>query len=125
MIGFITLAGIITRNGILKISHYINLVLYEGETFGTKMVLRGSQERLTPVLMTALSAGVALIPLVLGAGDPGKEILHPVAVVILGGLITATIIDAILTPILFLYFGRGAIERLREHQQEHGLQEAY
>jgi len=125
MIGFITLAGIITRNGILKISHYINLVLYEGETFGTKMVLRGSQERLTPVLMTALSAGVALVPLVLGAGDPGKEILHPVAVVILGGLITATIIDAILTPILFLYFGRGAIEQLKEHQQEHGLQEAY
>ena len=125
MIGFITLAGIITRNGILKISHYINLVLYEGETFGTKMVLRGSQERLTPVLMTALSAGVALVPLVLGAGDPGKEILHPVAVVILGGLVTATIIDAILTPVLFLYFGENAVERLKEHQQEHGLQEAY
>ena len=125
MIGFITLAGIITRNGILKISHYINLVLYEGETFGTRMVMRGSQERLTPVLMTALSAGVALVPLVLGAGDPGKEILHPVAVVILGGLITATVIDAILTPVLFLYFGRSAIERLTEHQQLHGLQEAY
>ena len=125
MIGFITLAGIITRNGILKISHYINLVLYEGETFGTKMVLRGTQERLTPVLMTAIAAGVALVPLVLGAGDPGKEILYPVAVVILGGLTTATIIDAILTPILFLYFGRQAIARLQEHQDEHGLQEAY
>ena len=87
--------------------------------------MRGSQERLTPVLMTALSAGVALVPLVLGAGDPGKEILHPVAVVILGGLITATVIDAFLTPVLFLYFGRSAIERLTEHQQLHGLQEAY
>jgi len=125
MIGFITLAGIITRNGILKISHYINLVLYEGETFGTKMVLRGTQERLTPVLMTAIAAGVALVPLVLGAGDPGKEILYPVAVVILGGLTTATIIDAILTPVLFLYFGQQAIEQLQEHQEEHGLQEAY
>ncbi len=125
MIGFITLAGIITRNGILKISHYINLVLYEGETFGTKMVIRGTQERLTPVLMTAIAAGVALVPLVLGAGDPGKEILYPVAVVILGGLTTATIIDAILTPVLFLYFGRPAIEQLQEHQEEHGLQEAY
>ena len=75
--------------------------------------------------MTALSAGVALVPLVLGAGDPGKEILHPVAVVILGGLITATVIDAILTPVLFLYFGRAAIERLTQHQQQHGMREAY
>ena len=89
------------------------------------MVLRGTQERLTPVLMTAIAAGVALVPLVLGAGDPGKEILYPVAVVILGGLTTATIIDAILTPVLFLYFGQQAIEQLQEHQEEHGLQEAY
>jgi len=125
MIGFITLAGIITRNGILKISHYINLVLHEGESFGTKMVLRGSQERLVPVLMTALSAGIALIPLVLGAGEPGKEILHPVAVVILGGLLSATLIDAVLTPILFLYFGKKSIDRLLQEQRIRGPQDAY
>ena len=125
MIGFITLAGIITRNGILKISHYINLVLHEGESFGTKMVLRGSQERLVPVLMTALSAGIALIPLVLGAGEPGKEILHPVAVVILGGLLSATLIDAVLTPILFLYFGKNSIDRLLKEQRIRGPQDAY
>ena len=125
MIGFITLAGIITRNGILKISHYINLVLHEGESFGTKMVLRGSQERLVPVLMTALSAGIALIPLVLGAGEPGKEILHPVAVVILGGLLSATLIDAVLTPILFLYFGKNSIDRLLQEQRIRGPQDAY
>lgn len=125
MIGFITLAGIVTRNGILKISHYINLVLYEGERFGTKMVLRGSQERLTPVLMTALAAGVALVPLAIGADQPGKEILHPVAVVILGGLISATLIDAVLTPVLFLFFGETALRRLSDYRHEHALQEAY
>ena len=76
------------RNGILKISHYINLVLREGETFGRAMIVRGSLERLTPVLMTALSAGFALVPLMIGADAPGKEILHPVAIVIFGGLVS-------------------------------------
>ena len=89
------------------------------------MVLRGSQERLVPVLMTALSAGIALIPLVLGAGEPGKEILHPVAVVILGGLLSATLIDAVLTPILFLYFGKNSIDRLLQEQRIRGPQDAY
>ena len=100
MIGFITLIGISTRNGILKVSHYINLMLQEGETFGRKLVIRGSLERMPPVLMTALSAGLAVIPLILGGGEPGKEILSPVAVVIFGGLISATLFDAVLTPIL-------------------------
>ena len=116
MVGFVTLAGITARNGILKISHYLNLALHEGETFGPALVLRGSLERLTPVLMTALSAGLALLPLVLGAGEPGREILHPVAVTILGGLVSATLLDAVLTPILFLAFGRRAVERLRAGQ---------
>jgi HME family heavy-metal exporter len=114
MIGFITLTGISTRNGILKISHYVNLVLHEGETFGRAMILRGSQERLTPVLMTALSAGVALVPLLVGADAPGKEILHPVAVTIFGGLISATLLDTVLTPVLFLRFGRKPLDRLVE-----------
>jgi HME family heavy-metal exporter len=111
-IGFITLAGIATRNGILKISHYINLVLFEGERFGREMVVRGTLERLTPVLMTALAAGIALVPLMIGADEPGKEILHPVAITIFGGLFTATLLDAFLTPVLFLLFGRKPLERL-------------
>ena len=111
-IGFITLTGIATRNGILKVSHYINLVLFEGEQFGRKMVIRGTLERLTPVLMTALAAGIALLPLMIGADEPGKEILNPVAVTIFGGLITATLLDAFLTPVLFLLFGRKPLERL-------------
>lgn len=111
-IGFITLTGIATRNGILKVSHYINLVLFEGEQFGRKMVIRGTLERLTPVLMTALAAGIALLPLMIGADEPGKEILNPVAVTIFGGLITATLLDAFLTPVLFLLFGRKPLESL-------------
>jgi HME family heavy-metal exporter len=113
MVGFVTLTGIATRNGILKISHYINLALHEGMSFGPDLVIRGTLERLTPVLMTALSACVALFPLLIDASSPGKEILHPVAVTIFGGLISATILDAVLTPVLFLKFGRKPLERLR------------
>jgi HME family heavy-metal exporter len=112
MIGFVTLAGIAARNGILKVSHWINLAMNEGERFGPALVLRGAQERLAPVLMTALSAGLALTPLLFGADQPGREILHPVAVTIFGGLITATLLDAVLTPVLFYMFGRRPLERL-------------
>lgn len=112
MVGFITLAGIASRNGILKISHYINLCQFEGERFGEAMVVRGSLERLTPVLMTALVAAFALTPLLLSANAPGKEILHPVAVVIFGGLVSSTLLDTLLTPVLYLRFGRQATERL-------------
>jgi len=112
MIGFITLAGISARNGILKVSHYINLALYEGEQFGKDLIVRGSLERLSPVLMTALSAGLALTPLLVGAGEPGREILHPVAVTIFGGLVSATLLDTFLTPVLFLAFGRKPLERI-------------
>jgi HME family heavy-metal exporter len=112
LIGFVTLAGISARNGILKISHCINLALYEGETFGRDLVVRGSLERLTPVLMTALAAGLALLPLMIAADEPGREILHPLAVTIFGGLVSATAIDAVLTPMLFLMFGRAPLERL-------------
>ena len=113
MIGFITLTGIATRNGILKISHWLNLAIHEDLPFGPDLVIRGSLERLTPVLMTALAAGIALAPLLVGADAPGKEILHPVAVTIFGGLISATLLDTVLTPILFLAFGRKPLERLR------------
>lgn len=112
MVGFITLTGIATRNGILKISHYINLAIHEGVPFGPDLVMRGSLERLTPVLMTALSAGVALVPLMIDPYAPGKEILHPVAITIFGGLVTATVLDTFLTPTLFLRYGRKALERL-------------
>ncbi|MGL5445926.1 MAG: efflux RND transporter permease subunit [Rhabdaerophilum sp.] len=112
MVGFITLTGIATRNGILKISHYINLAIHENMPFGRDLVMRGSLERLTPVLMTALSAGVALVPLMIDAYAPGKEILHPVAITIFGGLVTATILDTFLTPTLFLRYGRKPLERL-------------
>jgi len=125
MIGFITLAGISARNGILKISHYINLVLHEGESFGRKMIVRGSLERVTPVLMTALSASFALLPLMIGADAPGKEILHPVAIVIFGGLITSTLLDTILTPVLFLKYGAKPLERLTEVQTEFKSAHAY
>ncbi len=111
MIGFVTLTGIATRNGILKISHLLNLAIHEGLPFGPELVIRGSLERLTPVLMTALSAGVALLPLMIDAHAPGKEILHPVAVTIFGGLVTATTLDTLVTPVLVLLFGRRSLER--------------
>jgi HME family heavy-metal exporter len=121
MVGFITLAGIATRNGILKISHYINLALHEDMEFGRDLVIRGSLERMTPVLMTALSAGLALLPLLIAADEPGKEILHPVAVTIFGGLVSATLLDALITPVLFLMFGRKPLMRLMQRPSgEHG-----
>jgi Cu/Ag efflux pump CusA len=112
MVGFITLAGIATRNGILKVSHYINLCRFEGERFGQPMIVRGSLERLTPVLMTALVAAFALTPLLLAGDEPGKEILHPVAVVIFGGLVSSTLLDTILTPVIFWLVGERPLQRL-------------
>ena len=112
LIGFITLAGISVRNGILKVSHYLNLMRVEGERFDTAMIVRGSLERLSPVLMTALVTAFALAPLLLEAERPGTEILHPVAVVIFSGLISSTLLDTFLTPALFWLFGRKDAERL-------------
>ncbi len=122
MVGFITLAGIATRNGILKISHYINLCRFEGEAFSQAMIVRGSLERLTPVLMTALVAAFALTPLLLAGDTPGKEILHPVAVVIFGGLVSSTLLDTLLTPLLFWLLGRKATERLLREADEAGTE---
>ena len=114
LVGFITLAGIAIRNGILKVSHYINLCAFEGENFDTKMLVRGSGERLTPVLMTALVAALALAPLLFEADMPGTEILHPVAVVIFSGLITSTLLDSFLTPAMVALFGEKPIAALVE-----------
>lgn len=119
IVGFITLTGIAGRNGIMMISHYIHLVEHEGEVFGDKMIIRGSLERLVPVLMTALVAALALIPLTVDATAPGKEILYPVATVILGGLISSTLLDMIVTPIVFKQFGEKALKKyLKEQQHE-------
>jgi HME family heavy-metal exporter len=119
MIGFFALAGISTRNGILKVSHYINLCALEGEQFGKPMIVRGSLERLTPVFMTALVAAFAVVPLMLAADEPGKEILHPVAVVLFGGLVSSTILDTIITPVMFWLWGEKPLDRLLD---EHATQ---
>ena len=110
LIGFITLAGISVRNGILKISHYLNLMQSEGELFSLAMIIRGSIERLSPVLMTALVTAFALAPLLFEAERPGTEILHPVAVVIFSGLISSTLLDTFLTPVMFWLYGKKASE---------------
>lgn len=121
MVGFVTLTGIASRNGIMRISHYIHLIKEEGETFNKEMIIRGSLERIVPVLMTASVAGLGLIPLILSSGEPGKEILFPVAVVIFGGLISSTILDMIVTPTVFYKFGKKAVEKYIEDSKETDL----
>ncbi|MBT5925938.1 MAG: efflux RND transporter permease subunit, partial [Verrucomicrobia bacterium] len=106
LVGFIAVAGVAARNSVMLISHYLHLMRHEGEPFTRAMVERGTLERLVPVLMTALSAGIALIPLALAAGEPGKEILHPVAIVMVGGLITSTFLGLGVTPAVFYAFGK-------------------
>jgi CzcA family heavy metal efflux pump len=106
LVGFVTVLGIAARNGIMLVSHYRHLEDEEGEPFGLDLVVRGSLERLAPILMTALATGLALVPLAIAGNKPGHEIEHPMAVVILGGLVTSTILNLFLMPALYLAFGR-------------------
>jgi HME family heavy-metal exporter len=125
MVGFISLCGIASRNGILLINHYLHLVRYEGETWSREMIVRAGQERVAPVLMTALTSGIGLVPLALAAGEPGKEVLYPVATVIIGGLVTSTILEFLVRPALFWKFGLGSAERLvRRGEEENALEVA-
>jgi len=105
LVGFVTVLGIAARNGIMLVSHFRHLEKEEGEAFGRELVLRGSEERLAPILMTALATGLALLPIVLGGDKPGHEIEHPLAVVIVGGLVTSTVLNLFLMPSLYLRFG--------------------
>lgn len=106
LVGFLTILGVAARNGIMLISHYQHLEEHEGETFGPALVLRGSIERVAPIMMTALTAGLALAPLVFAGNIPGHEIEHPMAIVILGGLITSTLVNLFIVPSLYLRFGK-------------------
>ncbi len=119
MVGFIALVGVASRNGILLLNHYLHLVRHEGEGWTKRMILRGGLERLAPVLMTALTAGIALIPLTLAAGEPGKEILYPVATVIVGGLISSTLLDFFVHPALFWTMGLESARRVVEADRKH------
>ncbi|HSQ56049.1 MAG TPA: efflux RND transporter permease subunit, partial [Gemmata sp.] len=115
LVGFISLGGIAVRNGVLLVTHYLHLMRHEGEHFTKEMIVRGSLERLSPVLMTALTAGIALLPLVIAGNQPGREILYPVATVIFGGLVTSTLCEFLLHPGLFWRFSGRDGQRVAAH----------
>jgi Cu/Ag efflux pump CusA len=106
MVGLLTILGIATRNGIMMISHFQHLEEQEGEKFGPALVLRGARERIAPIMMTALTTGLALLPLILAGDIPGQEIEYPMAIVILGGLVTSTLLNLLVVPTLYLRFGK-------------------
>jgi CzcA family heavy metal efflux pump len=108
LVGLVTVIGIAARNGIMLVSHYRHLELQEGVPFGRDLVIRGSEERLSPILMTAFATGLALVPIVIGGDAAGYEIEHPLAVVILGGLVTSTLMNLLILPTLYLKYGRSA-----------------
>jgi Cu/Ag efflux pump CusA len=107
LVGLVTVVGIAARNGIMLVSHYRHLEQEEGMPFGRERVMRGAEERLAPILMTALATTLALVPIVLGGTRAGYEIEHPLAVVILGGLVTSTVLNLFVVPAFYLRFGKG------------------
>jgi Cu/Ag efflux pump CusA len=113
LVGLLTILGIATRNGIMMISHFQHLEHEEGMPFGFDLVLRGARERIAPIMMTALTTGLALIPLALAGDLPGHEIEHPMAIVILGGLVTSTVLNLLVVPTLYLRFGKSRAEMMQ------------
>lgn len=113
LVGLVALTGIATRNGIMLVDHYLHLMAEEGEAYSLDMIFRGTSERLVPVLMTALTAILALAPILLGASAPGKEILYPVAVVIFSGLFTSTALNLLISPVVFWLFSENAVAQKR------------
>jgi CzcA family heavy metal efflux pump len=116
LVGFVLLLGIATRNGVMLVRHYQHLEQDEGEAFGPGLVIRGARERLTPIALTALATAFALLPLLIGGNVPGQEILQPMAVVVLGGLVTTTMLNLFVAPALYLRFGASAERRLHAAQ---------
>jgi CzcA family heavy metal efflux pump len=114
LVGFLTILGVAARNGIMLISHYQHLEMYEGETFGVELILRGAKERIAPIMMTALTAGLALIPIVIAGNIPGHEIEHPMTIVILGGLVTSTLVNLFIVPALYMVFGKGSVQPIAD-----------
>jgi Cu/Ag efflux pump CusA len=108
LVGFFTVLGIVARNGIMLISHYQHLKQEEGVPFGSGLVMQGAKERLVPILMTVLTTGLALVPLLVSGDIPGQEIEYPMAIVIMGGLITATLLNLLVVPSLYLRFAKPA-----------------
>jgi Cu/Ag efflux pump CusA len=117
LVGLISVGGIAARNAILLVDHYLHLRREEGVPFGPELLIQAGQERMVPVLMTALTSGIALVPLALAPGLPGKEILYPVATVIIGGLTSGTLLEFIVGPAAFWIFGRKAIERQSKSEE--------
>ncbi len=113
LVGFLTVLGIVARNGIMLISHVQHLERGEGVPFGPELVMRGAIERQVPIMMTVLTTGLALIPLLVYGSIPGQEIEHPMTVVILGGLVTATLLNLFVDPSLYLRIAKRRRERLR------------
>jgi HME family heavy-metal exporter len=120
LVGFISLAGIVSRNGIMLIGRALTLVRNEGQSFSPETIIRATLDRVTPVLMTSLVTSLALVPLLLYGDEPGKEMLHPLAVVIFGGLLSSTVISLFLTPALFYRFGGKAVSQLN-HESSSGF----